>query len=219
MAKQKIDLLILGKGAINANTTSSQQFTSTVPMDTWSASTSYPVDGAVEYSGRYYRSLQTGNLNNQPDVSPTYWEVLSVEVRDGDVVTIVAGILSDIMVRNNGRWVSLLNVPVTVALADNTAAQLVVQVPLTIARGATIEYSVVRGLNERRGTLRYQSDGTVGTTGAALSDTNNVDVGAGDVGVTFDALVDGGGTNVQLIADTDSQGSSAVVKYTLRGWT
>jgi hypothetical protein len=44
-----------------------------------------------------------------------------------------------------------------------------------------------------------------------------VDVG-GDVGVTWNAQLDGPLTNVQVRGDTDSQGFPALVKYVLRGW-
>lgn len=219
MAKQKIDGLILGKGAINANTTSSQQFSSTSPMGTWLMATPYPLDAMVEYSGKYYRSLSAGNTGNQPDTSPTFWEIFSNEVRDGDVAIIVAGVLSDIMVRNNTRWISLVGIPIFASLNDNQLGQLLFQIPLSVARGATIEYTVQRGLDERRGTMRYQSDGNVGPTGAALADYDNVDIGAGNVGTTFSAEVDGTGTFVQIYGDTDNQGFPALIKYVLKGWS
>ena len=43
----------------------------------WSSSTTYGADELVHFIDRAYKSLQAGNLNHQPDTSPTFW----VEVR------------------------------------------------------------------------------------------------------------------------------------------
>lgn len=219
MARQKLDGILLGKGSMISNGTSSQVLASATPVETWSSATAYIIDSVVEYSGRIYRSLVNPNTNNQPDVSPTQWEVYSTYVQDGDLAVVVGGLLSDVQVRNSGQWRSLLGVPITVTLADNTSSQLVLSILLTVARTATLDYSVERGSNFRRGTLRYASDGTVGPTGVSIQDFGVVDSGPGDVGVTFQGQVNGGGTHVELLADTDSQGSTATLKYFLRGWS
>ena len=219
MAKQKIDGIILGKGAINANTTSSQQFASASTMGPWNVSTSYPADAMVEYLDKYYRSLHATNLGNTPSTSLADWEVFSLTAQDGDVAFIVGGITSDIMIRNNGLWISLLGIQLFFSLADNTPSQMWLSILASVAKSATIEYTIDRGANSRRGTLRYESDGTPGPTGASLSDSNVVDIGPGDVGVTFSSQVDGTGLLVQLLADTDNQAMTATLKYVLRGWS
>jgi hypothetical protein len=43
----------------------------------WSSTTSYGVGRLVEYNGDIYISLLS-TLNNQPDVSPTYWEIYDI---------------------------------------------------------------------------------------------------------------------------------------------
>lgn len=51
----------------------------------WSPTVTYSVGEFVTYNGELYRSSVAGNLNNQPDVSPTEWEVYtatSVEFYD-----------------------------------------------------------------------------------------------------------------------------------------
>ena len=37
----------------------------------------YDKEKIVKYSGSYYKSLRLTNSNNQPDISPTYWRVLT----------------------------------------------------------------------------------------------------------------------------------------------
>ena len=41
----------------------------------WDSATDYHTNGFCSYNGIIYKSLQDDNLNNQPDTSPTYWEV------------------------------------------------------------------------------------------------------------------------------------------------
>lgn len=40
----------------------------------WSGATTYALGNMVTYSGLTYISLQAGNLNHQPDTSPTWWK-------------------------------------------------------------------------------------------------------------------------------------------------
>lgn len=200
----------------------------------WSGFTTYSVGDTVRYNSIYYVSLQNSNLNQQPDISPlywsavlptnqSYWELLHTAVKDGDIAAIVPGSSpnanSDIMVRNNGVWVSLVNNPQVVTLMDNTLGQMFLSIPLAVANGATLEVSIDRPPNLRRSNLRYESDGTVGPAGVSLSEYNVVDIGAGNVGVTFTAQVNGLGTAVEILADTDSQiGAPIFVKYIIKGW-
>lgn len=41
--------------------------------DAYNSGTTYALSDFVTYSGTQYRSLQAANLNNQPDISPTFW--------------------------------------------------------------------------------------------------------------------------------------------------
>lgn len=41
----------------------------------WTSGRAYAINDPVFYEGVPYRSLQADNTNNQPDISPTYWEV------------------------------------------------------------------------------------------------------------------------------------------------
>jgi hypothetical protein len=47
----------------------------------YSASTTYALGEFVSYNSFAYRSLQDGNLNHTPDVSPTYWVVVQSDSR------------------------------------------------------------------------------------------------------------------------------------------
>lgn len=42
----------------------------------WDNATTYEEGDKVDYTGTLYKSLTDGNLNNQPDVSPSEWELL-----------------------------------------------------------------------------------------------------------------------------------------------
>lgn len=218
MATQKFDGLLIGKGAINQNTTSTRLLASSATMDFWFISYAYPLDCVVEYSGSYYRSLVGANLGNQPNTSPSQWEILAIGSKDGDMVSVVNGTISDLMIRTNSRWVSLVGLPISATLADATLGQTLLSIPLTVATGAVLEYTINRGANIRRGTLKFQSDGNLGVAGVVVSDHDIVDIGPGDVGVDFSGIVDGFG-NVQILADTDAQGSNPLVKYAIKGWT
>ncbi len=42
-------------------------------MAAWDPTVTYALDDGVTYSGVTYESLQNGNLNHEPDTSPTWW--------------------------------------------------------------------------------------------------------------------------------------------------
>jgi len=48
----------------------------TVPAN-WDISTTYGLNAFVSFGGVYYYSLQDTNFSNQPDTSPTFWQVLN----------------------------------------------------------------------------------------------------------------------------------------------
>ena len=218
MANQKNEVLSIGTGAINSNTSTARVFASSVTMGTWSSTTSYPIEAAVEYSGAIYKSLSAGNLNNTPSATSSLWQLIATSVHDGDTCHVIAGYLSDIQIRSNGTWLSALNLPFNVSLANNTSG-LVARFPLTVARAATIQYSIINGSAYRTGTVRYNSNGVIGSTGTVISDSNIVDIG-GDVGIVFDVDVDGTGTYVELTyTSTNLNSSPAQMSYTIQRWT
>ncbi|HTC32341.1 MAG TPA: IPT/TIG domain-containing protein, partial [Bryobacteraceae bacterium] len=45
--------------------------------NTWSSSTNYSQNDAVQFNGTSYISLQSGNRNNQPDLSSAFWDPLA----------------------------------------------------------------------------------------------------------------------------------------------
>lgn len=53
------------------------QITLTVSYTAWSGSTSYQIGDSVTYAGHSYTSLINGNLNNQPDISTSDWQLNS----------------------------------------------------------------------------------------------------------------------------------------------
>lgn len=42
----------------------------------WSSGTTYAKDAFVDYGTHIYQSLVNSNLNNQPDISPTFWQLV-----------------------------------------------------------------------------------------------------------------------------------------------
>jgi uncharacterized protein (TIGR03437 family) len=53
----------------------------------WSATTNYALDDAVQFNGTSYISLQAGNLNHEPDTSPTFWNILATGIQPYAAVT------------------------------------------------------------------------------------------------------------------------------------
>lgn len=43
------------------------------PPNTWNAGSTYPQGNYQTFNGVTYLSLQNGNINNEPDISPTWW--------------------------------------------------------------------------------------------------------------------------------------------------
>ena len=226
MSKQKVDGLLIGRGDLTSNARTSFIFASSYQLGPWFNNLAYPIEAVAEYSGKYWRVIAAGlgsGPNPTPDTDPTHWEIHHPQIKDGDIAAIVPGTspnpASDTMIRNNGVWTSLIGLPILIVLADNTLGQTFLSIPLALASGATFEVTIDRFPNKRRMNLRYVSDGTVGPTGASISEYNDQDIGAGDVGVTFNAQVNGGGTAVDILADTDSQPAIPIlVKYTFKGW-
>ena len=56
-----------------ANTTAISQLQTQNFQGTWNAAVSYSKSALVDFAGIVYVSLQSFNLNNEPDLSPTFW--------------------------------------------------------------------------------------------------------------------------------------------------
>jgi hypothetical protein len=67
-----------GSGNVSANIPRPLTF-----QGAYSAGTTYALNDIATYSGSAYVSLQNSNLNQQPDSSPTYWEVLAQKGSSG----------------------------------------------------------------------------------------------------------------------------------------
>jgi len=131
---------------------------------------------------------------------------------DGDGYIRSSGVLSDIYLKRNGVWNSLLGTPLSVTLANNTTATAF-QFPFAVFPSMTVEYTVTRGTNIRQGTLKVLNDGLT----AVLNDGNINDLGAGNVGVNFSASISG--SNVDISYTSDNQpGPTITLQYTLRGY-
>lgn len=57
----------------------------------WSSGTTYLLGAVVEHNGVLYTSLQTDNIGNQPDTSPTYWEGITTPGVTTDSIGISSG--------------------------------------------------------------------------------------------------------------------------------
>ncbi len=117
MATQKIDSILLGRGALNDNAYSPAFFTSNSPVDYWSNSTTYAQYNCVEHGGIVYRSKTAGNLGNTPSSSPANWEVLYKGTKDGDFAVII-GSGATLMQRQGGFWLVFGNHPAKVIIYD-----------------------------------------------------------------------------------------------------
>jgi len=60
-----------------SDTSTSWSATITNSYPSWSPSSTYALDGKVQYGGLWYESLQANNTNNEPDKNPTWWTSIS----------------------------------------------------------------------------------------------------------------------------------------------
>ncbi|MDD5726988.1 MAG: hypothetical protein PHV59_00350 [Victivallales bacterium] len=58
--------------------------TGVAPQGAYASETTYALNEGVTYDGSYYRSLAGNNTGNQPDNSPTYWELMIAKGDAGD---------------------------------------------------------------------------------------------------------------------------------------
>ena len=166
---------------------------------------------AVRKVGKLW--IGNGDLN-----SGTYSEVssgtsapLDVDGSDGDVYIQIAGANSNLYIKRNGTWVGLVNVAISATLPDNTSNFVWLSLPASLARFIKFNYGVIRAAGQREGELSATND----LTDAAVSEFGISLLGT-DVGVTFDAQING--ANVELLATTDNQGVSAQLRYLIRSW-
>lgn|GEM_PF-2552997 len=86
---------------ITPNQTASP-FTFTIGYATWVSTTAYNIGDFVSFGGSAYQSRTEGNLNHQPDVSPTQWEAVSSGAAVGR---------NGLVAHDVGRLVRLLSEP------------------------------------------------------------------------------------------------------------
>jgi hypothetical protein len=134
--------------------------------------------------------------------------------KDGDVWFYVSGSGSDQFIKNNGIWRSVLGVPVSITLTDNTVGGIAMSMDSSAFKYIDIKYSLVRGSNSRMGKLHIISDGGVQS---ALVDSEVVDIGSG-IGVTFDTQMAGGIVDILYTSDSQPSYPTFILKVSLKGW-
>jgi hypothetical protein len=218
MALTKVDSLALGRGSLSDNSNAVICFTSNAPVALYSAFISYAQYNCVEYSGKVYRSKIGSNNNNQPDISPSQWEVLYSGVKDGDVSFIVAGPESTVSQRVAGSWAALGGIPVTVALTDGQIAptDAIVFVGMTKS-WAVIDYTIRRGSGQgrkRRGKFNILNDTVVSDV---EYDHEFSEIGL-DVDVVLSVVASGANVSVQYTSGLEA--TAIELKWMLsQGWT
>lgn len=214
MATQKTDILTIGKGAMNSNTSSAQIFASTSAVSIWNVSSSYAQETCVEYSGNIWRSLISSNLGNTPSAG-TQWELILKNVKDGDACFVVDGAFSDLLIRSNGIWQSLGAKPYIVELNDNQSTPAnaftylgsafpYAQIELRVRRNNAYTSAFKRTyeiLNDGTSDLQFSSDG--------------VSIGA-DTGVNFSLSITTGTVAFDYTSTNLSQ--PITLEYTIKGF-
>jgi hypothetical protein len=228
MALPKYSGIKLGPGAINNQSYESQIYVevgspkngeaATVAYD---SGTTYSVDAPVLYNGVSYNSLQAGNLNNQPDISPLFW--VEVDGKDGDIWIQVpsAGFPSgggdtEIWLKTNKVWVAVAETsPVTVSLVDGQLTDTsALEYPKTTLPFALITYTVRRGSShdrKRAGTLLILND-----TSGVVTHTHTFDEIGSDVNVPF--TVDLLGSRIRVRYTSAAEGFPIEMRYSIKGW-
>lgn len=208
MATQKVDSLIIGKGAMNSNTSSAQIFASKLAVSTWDIASTYATEACVEYSGNIWRSLVNSNIGNTPSSSPTQWELILKNTKDGDACFVINGVSSDLMIRSNNIWQSLGNKPYSIDLNDNQVAPATAfsylgsafpyaQIELRVRRNNAYSSAFKRTyevMNDGTTDMQFSSDGiSIGTdTGVVI--TPSISAGT----VSFDYTSTNLGQVIQL---------------------
>jgi|GEM_PF-5243026 len=56
-------------------------------VQAWSNATTYAIGDVIKYNSLLYKSLQAANLNNQPDITPTFWTLTDESLEGVYIVT------------------------------------------------------------------------------------------------------------------------------------
>jgi len=131
--------------------------------------------------------------------------------KNGDVYLLLAGANSEIYFKRNGTWIPLSGKPFTETLVQSQVAAVATVFPAAGSNHTTMEYSIERGGIRRTGSLRITHDG------ANAQIAQYADVQTGDVGVNFDAQING--ANLELLYDSDAQVDPPVLKFTIARWS
>lgn len=99
---------------------------------TWSSATTYAKNAKVDHGSHYYNSLVNSNLNNNPDTSPTFWEIIGPDnthaMFDGQVSTETTKATSPLVVTvacgivNSVALVGLVGSSVNITVRDDGAS-------------------------------------------------------------------------------------------------
>lgn len=214
MAKQKIDVLSIGRGGLQDNTNAIHSFSANNLVALWSNLTSYAQYNVVEYSGKVYRSKVAGNLGNQPDTSPNQWETLYNDVKDGDLAFVYNGINSTVLQRASGIWTSVGGTPVAVALVDGQVSPAVAFSYPASFRRAIIKFSITRGTDARikEGTWEVLNDGVSNVEYSEEFTTMGADVNVSDAGFAFN------GSNIEWSYTSANEGVGITLHWQMKGW-
>jgi hypothetical protein len=228
MALPKYSGIKLGPGALNNQSYESQVYVEvgspkngTPGTVDWAIGNTYIVDAAVLYNGVSYNSLTSGNVGNQPDISPTFWS--KVDGKDGDIWIQVpsAGFPSgggdvELWLKANTVWRSVAETsPVTVSLVDGQLTDAsALEYPKSALPYALINYTVRRGSShdrKRAGTLLILND-----TSGVVTHTHTFDEIGSDVNVPF--TVDLLGSKIRVRYTSAAESFPIEMRYSIKGW-
>lgn len=130
---------------------------------TWAAITNYAVNDVVFYDGDWYKSLVSSNNNNQPDTSPTQWELTTTPASiinqvinnsytaEGAAISKTASLQSIIVTAFTTGLVSSIprandNVTVTIQVKSGTYDE---NIPIIVPANTSIVGDELRGVTVR----------------------------------------------------------------------
>jgi hypothetical protein len=186
----------------------------------WSVSTTYFTGDAVTYKGISYNAI-SGNIGQQPDITPFVWS--QVDGKDGDVWIQVpvagfplGGSDVEMYMKANNAWQGIKGTPTYVSLLENplpNAPVVAFEIPAGAFRYAKIEYTVSRNNNiarQRKGTFEILNDGS------NLNYSNEFVELGNDVNTYFTLNCSAG--KVRVLYTNDTEGTTVDIKYTVKGW-
>jgi hypothetical protein len=227
MALPKYSGLKLGPGAFNEKSLESQVYiepavprNGTVGIIAWNTGTSYNTGAPVLYDNISYNSLTSGNVGNQPDISPSDW--VQVDGKDGDIWIQVpaagypaGGADTEMYIKNNTVWRPFSGAnPIKVFLNDGQIAEdSAIEFPAGLFPYCELVYTVKRGAGDnikRAGKFIILNDG-----GSVNYSHEFNEIGI-DVLVPFSVDLSTG--NVRLRYTSALQGNTIELRYNLKGW-